>query len=87
VPQPPTKVQIWFTQDLEPAFSTIAVMDEAGNRVDLGDTKIEAGSQMLVSLKPLAPGKYKVKWHALSVDTHETDGTFTFTVVGAVTPR
>lgn len=80
MPQAPTTVQIWFTQDLEPAFSTIEVTDDAGNRVDLGDTKVESGSQMLVSLKPLPPGKYKVKWHALSVDTHETDGTFTFKV-------
>jgi copper resistance protein C len=33
-----------------------------------------------VSLKPLPPGSYKVHWHAVSVDTHATDGTFTFTV-------
>ena len=30
--------------------------------------------------KPLAPGVYKVTWHATSVDTHHTQGDFSFTV-------
>ena len=30
----------------------------------------------------LAPGSYKVHWHALSVDTHTTEGAFTFHVGG-----
>ena len=37
---------------------------------------------MTVGLKALAPGSYKVRWHALSVDTHTTEGAFTFTVGG-----
>jgi hypothetical protein len=35
---------------------------------------------MQVSLKKLPPGTYKVRWHAVSVDTHATDGDFSFTV-------
>jgi methionine-rich copper-binding protein CopC len=35
---------------------------------------------MHVSLKPLRPGTYKVSWRVLSVDTHTTEGTFTFRV-------
>jgi copper resistance protein C len=81
VQQAPETVQISFTQDLEPAFSTIEVRDEAGNRVDKGDPSVQSGNQMQVTLKPLPPGKYKVMWHALSVDTHETTGTFTFMIV------
>jgi len=80
ITQTPANVHIWFTQDLEPAFSTVQVVDEAGNRVDKGDVTVQSGDEMLVSLKPLPPGKYKVKWHALSVDTHETDGTFEFII-------
>jgi copper resistance protein C len=80
VAAPPATVHIWFTQDLEPAFSSIEVVDAAGKRVDKDDSTVQAGSEMLVSLKPLPPGKYKVRWRALSVDTHETTGTFTFTV-------
>jgi copper resistance protein C len=30
--------------------------------------------------KTLAPGVYIVNWHAVSVDTHHTQGSFEFTV-------
>jgi methionine-rich copper-binding protein CopC len=29
---------------------------------------------------PLKPGVYTVHWHAVSVDTHRTQGSFQFTV-------
>lgn len=80
----PTKVSIWFTQELEPAFSSITVSDQAGNRVDGSDTRVDSSDATLlqVSLKPLPPGTYKVTWRVVSVDTHPTDGTFTFRVGG-----
>ena len=82
VATPPTQIRIWFTQELEPAFSTVEVRDAAGNRVDGGDAKVDAvdRTQMYASLKPLPPGTYHVAWHALSVDTHTTEGTFSFSV-------
>jgi methionine-rich copper-binding protein CopC len=33
-----------------------------------------------ISLPPLAPGKYRVTWRVLSVDTHVATGEFTFDV-------
>lgn len=75
----PTEVKLWFTQDLEPAFSTLRVLDKGGKQVDRKDKKIDA-AVMRVSVPPLPPGTYKVQWRALSVDTHVTDGDFTFTV-------
>ena len=33
-----------------------------------------------VPLRPLSTGVYKVTWHATSVDTHKTEGSYTFTV-------
>jgi copper resistance protein C len=30
--------------------------------------------------KPLSAGEYAVRWQAVSVDTHHTQGTFEFTV-------
>jgi len=35
---------------------------------------------MRVALKPLPPGVYKVSWRVLSVDTHTTEGDFSFRV-------
>jgi methionine-rich copper-binding protein CopC len=75
----PREVTLWFTQKVEPAFSTITVTDSAGKRVDTGKTRV-SGDQMSVSLRPGDSGTYRVKWRVLSVDTHATDGSFTFQV-------
>ena len=78
----PSAVKIWFTQKIEPAFSKLEVDDAAGKPVDQGDAQVDARDQTLlhVSLKALPPGTYKVVWHVVSVDTHATNGDFTFTV-------
>ncbi len=75
---------MWFTQQLEPAFTTATVTDKSGNSVDSGAAQVDAKDQteLRVPLKPLPPGTYSVAWHALSVDTHTTTGHFTFTVGG-----
>lgn len=75
----PREVTLWFTQKLEPAFSTITVTDPAGQRVNTGKTRVN-GDQMSVSLRSGANGAYHVTWHVVSVDTHTTDGSFTFQV-------
>jgi methionine-rich copper-binding protein CopC len=75
----PHEVTLYFTQKLEPAFSTITVTNAAGQRVDSGKTRV-SGSQMSVSLKAGGSGTYHVNWRVLSVDTHTTDGNFTFQV-------
>jgi copper resistance protein C len=84
VRQAPAAISIWFTQELEPAFSTITITDQGGQRVNAGDAQVDARDQTLLraSLKPLPRGTYKVSWHVVSVDTHTTEGTFTFRVAG-----
>ncbi len=77
----PHEVALWFTQDLEPAFSTVQVTDGNGARVDQGKAQVN-GNVMRVGLKSLAPGTYNVHWHALSADTHKTEGSFSFHVGG-----
>src|ERR1700682_4300437 len=79
VATPPREVTLWFTQKLEPAFSTITVTDSAGQRVDTGKTRV-SGNQMSVSLRFGGAGTYRVNWRVLSVDTHRTDGNFTFRI-------
>src|ERR1700723_3868017 len=79
VPTAPRELVLSYTQNLEPAFSSVEVSDANGARVDLGKPKIGA-STMRVGLKPLSPGTYRVRWRVLSVDTHTTEGSFTFNV-------
>lgn len=76
----PGQVKLWFSQELEPAFSTVKVLDRNGNQVDRMDKRVDGGNATLltVSLPPLAPGTYRVVWRVLSVDTHVTEGDFTF---------
>jgi copper resistance protein C len=84
VPIAPQAVTMWFTQQLEPAFTTATVTDKSGNGVNAGPAQVDAKdpTELKVSLKKLPPGTYMVSWHALSVDTHTTTGHFEFTVGG-----
>jgi methionine-rich copper-binding protein CopC len=75
----PREVVLSFTEDLEPAFSSIEVRSEAGAVVSSGKAKVQH-TQMRVPLKALGAGTYKVIWRVLSVDTHRTQGDFTFKV-------
>ncbi|HEY6721930.1 MAG TPA: copper resistance CopC family protein [Burkholderiales bacterium] len=78
----PGQVRLRFSQPLEPAFSTIRVVDAAGKQVDRMDKQLDPGdaSVMKVSLPRLDSGVYRVVWRVLSVDTHVTEGDFTFEV-------
>jgi copper resistance protein C len=75
----PREVSLSFTQNLEAAFSSVEVTDANGARVDQGKPQV-SGSTMRIGLKSLSPGTYHVHWHVLSVDTHKTEGSFTFHV-------
>ena len=77
----PKELVLWFTQQLEPAFSSIEVRNEQGATVTAGKTTIGGDrTQLRIPLKALPPGNYKVIWQVLSVDTHRTEGNFTFRV-------
>jgi methionine-rich copper-binding protein CopC len=79
---PPQEVTLWFTEALEAKFSTIEVRDAQGRSMQAGPATLarDNTAQLRVPLKPLAPGIYKVIWRVLSVDTHRTQGDFTFRV-------
>src|ERR1700752_665619 len=82
VAAPPREISLWFTQKVEPAFSKIEVTDANGDRVDEGNVHLDESNPTLlhIGLKALASGTYKVHWKVLSVDTHTTEGHFSFTV-------
>ena len=82
MPAAPSQIHLWFTQELEPAFSWVTVSDKSGASVNDGPAAIDPNnkSELTIKLKPLATGTYTVKWHALSVDTHTTQGDFKFQV-------
>jgi copper resistance protein C len=79
----PSEIRLTFSEGVEPRFTGVTLTSSSGASVPLGPANTEAGNQALLVVpiaKPLAPGAYKVHWHAVSVDTHHTQGTFEFTV-------
>ena len=79
----PSEVQIRFTENIEPAVSSIRVLDASGKEVDKRDLHLDRSDHALlhISLLQLGVGTYKVVWRVVSVDTHVTNGNFTFQVV------
>jgi copper resistance protein C len=79
----PSEVRIRFTENIEPAVSSIQVFNTSGKEVDKRDLHLDRSDHALlhISLPPLAAGTYKVTWRVVSVDTHVTNGDFTFRVV------
>ena len=78
----PAEVVIEFSESVEPRFSTIAVQDAAGAPVEVGAVHLAGGggTRLAVGVGPLRPGTYTVVWHAVSTDTHRTEGRYGFTV-------
>ena len=79
----PRELSLWFTENLEPAFSSVTVRDAQGRTVS-GKAHVDARDHRLlhVPLKAVGPGSYRVNWHVLSVDTHKTEGNYGFTIGG-----
>ena len=80
--EPPPRVELWFNERLEPAYSTASVTNEAGAQVDLRDVAVSAENprRLSLSLPPLEPGRYTVSFRVLSVDGHVVESRLTFTV-------
>jgi len=78
----PSEIRIRFTENIEPAFSSVQVFDPSGKEVDKHDVGLDHSDHALlhVSLPRLGAGIYKVVWRVVSVDTHVTSGSFTFQV-------
>ncbi len=76
------EIRLEFSEGVEPRFTGVTLTGPGG-AVPLGAAKTEPSNQAVLIVpisKPLAAGAYTVRWHAVSVDTHHTQGTFEFTV-------
>ena len=78
---PPNAVTIVLSERIEKRFSGIEVRDAAGTRVAAAELATDSPQTIAVGLPRLPPGTYAVSWHAASVDTHKTRGTYAFTVL------
>ncbi len=78
----PPELSITFTEGVEPLFSTIEVDGPNGAAVVAGKPHVasDGDRRLVLQLPKLPPATYTVIWHATSVDTHRTEGRYTFTV-------
>ncbi len=80
----PTQVRMWFSEDLNPTYSTAVVVDTSNKRVDLKNAQIAVADkrEMDVSLQPNLPSAaYVVLWRTQSADDgHILRGSFIFKV-------
>jgi copper transport protein len=76
----PDQVQLLFSEPIDPAFSSVRVLDSSKQPVDRGDGGVDPNDdhQLSVSLKPgLANGIYTVAWRSLStIDVHPDEGQY-----------
>lgn len=76
----PPRVEMHFSEALEPSFSEVRVTDNHGRTMAAGPP-VASGTEMDLPLKKLPPGRYRVSWRAVSVDIHHTEGQYNFLIL------
>ena len=74
----PRTLMLTFSDDLDAQSSGVVVVDASGHSV--AGRAIVSGDCIMAPLQPLAPGKYRVMWHAMSDDDHRTQGSYEFAI-------
>ena len=78
----PGAVRLWFTESLEPTFSSAHLLDGERRRVDGAEGKVDGANPALLrmTLPPLGVGSYTVVYRVVSIDSHVTAGELTFSI-------
>ena len=76
----PHHIQIWFTQDPDPAVSQVTLEGPSGE-LELGQLMIHDDRSIMAMVESSLPsGKYTVNWRSAGDDGHTQRGDFAFTV-------
>src|SRR4051794_7356267 len=79
-----SRVELGFGEAIEPALSYLELLDAQGKRLErIKGNDACTGKTCQFTVKPLADGKYRVRYHVLSSDGHVVDESYTFTVKNA----
>jgi methionine-rich copper-binding protein CopC len=79
----PKEIRITFNEAIIPQFSGVELTDKAGKLVATGKSATDPTNKKVLVVPvtgQLAPGNYKVEWHAVSEDTHRVKGSYSFSV-------
>jgi methionine-rich copper-binding protein CopC len=78
----PSQVRLWFNEEIEKDYASLAVQDAAKATVTEIKPHVAADDpkSIVLPLPELEAGKYTVKFRVLSVDGHVVDSSYDFTV-------
>lgn len=78
----PKQVRLKFNEALEPAFSKITLVGAGNKEIAVTAVAVDKAdpSVMTAQLPPLAAGAYRIRWSAMTHDSHKTKGEVPFTV-------
>lgn len=79
----PKQIRIIFNEAVIPQFSGADVRDPSGKLIPTSKSETDPANKKILIVpvsQELAPGEYKVDWHAVSDDTHRVKGSYTFSV-------
>lgn len=84
VAEPPAQIEVWFNEAVGDEYKALAVIDSQGRRVDGQDARLGFfdKSYLRVSVPPLGPGIYTVRYRVQSADGHIVSGKYEFSVAG-----
>jgi|SRR5271155_2516735 len=78
---PPSEVTIKFDAPIEKLFAKLEVTGADGQNLAVGPPQVsDDGILLSIKLGALKPGDYTVKWAVVCIDTHHTNGSYTFSV-------
>ncbi|WP_223557190.1 copper homeostasis periplasmic binding protein CopC [Pseudomonas sp. BF-R-01] len=78
----PSELRLVFSEGVEAAFTKVTISKDGAN-VEVKSLATEGSDKKTLVVTPAAPlaaGAYKVEWHAVSVDTHKSEGAYSFKV-------
>ena len=84
VASPPSEVMIKFDAPIEKLFAKLEVTSADGTNEAGGAPQVsDDGMRLSVKVPALKPGDYTVKWAVVGIDTHHTEGSYTFSVASS----
>lgn len=83
----PKELHLQFSEGVEEKFTKISITSVAPSGKNMVEpvptVATDPADKKLLIVTPAAPlaaGEYKIEWHAVSVDTHKSEGSYRFNV-------
>jgi len=75
-------IKLWFSGNVGERSQSVVVVDDKGNRVDNGDSRLVLGERhrLTATTKPLAPGTYAMRYRVITEDGLIVSGVSKFSI-------